>query len=182
MALATRTDAAHAFETDLAALLRKMKGVAGDRLMDHVRVAINKALPVTFKSPEAEALFRGIEAQRRLKESEGGSLSAEEAGKILGLSSRQAVFDRYRQQRLIGWREKQGAVRFPIWQFGPDGNVLEGLPDVLKILGHQSPDDDWAKVLFFLSPRESLDHRRPLDLLRKGKVKQVKALAQAYAE
>jgi len=97
---------------DLVLLLRTMKSLKAMEIVERLRHAVNKAIPSTFKSPLAEALFRGIEAQQRIKESEGGTVSAEEAGRLLHLSSKQGVIDRYHKHRLLGWRQKQGAHPF----------------------------------------------------------------------
>lgn len=182
MSTKTLTQVPSKSEEALVEVLRKLKGVDEVAIVESVRRAMMKAFPDTGKSPLAEALFRGIEAQRQLRESEGGSVSAQEAATLLGLASRQAVLDRHKALRLLGWREKQGAVRFPIWQFHPDGNVLEGMPEILEILNQESSHDDWYKVLFFLNPRESLQNKRPLDLLRQGNLEKVKALARTYVE
>jgi hypothetical protein len=150
-------------------------------VVDRLRIAVTEAMPSTLKSPLAEALFRGIEARQRIREMEGGTLSAEETGRLLGMV-KQAVIDRYNKGRLLGWREKQGAIRFPLWQFGKDGNVLGGLPEALEALARNTHLDDWAKVLFFVNPRDSLKNQRPLDLLRKGEAQRVIELARAEAE
>jgi hypothetical protein len=171
-------------ETDreLVHLLRTMKRLKPVDVVERLRIAVGKAIPTTLKSPLAEALFRGIEARQRIKEMEGGTLSAEEAGRILGLDSKQAVIDRYNKGRLLGWREKQGSIRFPVWQFQEDGNVLGGLPEALEVLAQNKNLDDWAKVLFFVNPRDSLKNQRPLDLLRKGEAERVIELARAQVE
>jgi len=143
--------------------------------------AYREATPSARRSPVAEALFRGLEVQNRLKEAEGGSLSADDVRPLVNLKSKQGVLDRHHQGSLLGWREKQNAVRFPVWQFTATG-VLPGIVDALQALSRNPSLDDWAKVLFFLSPRESLDGRRPLDLLKAGQSDQVISLARAYAE
>jgi hypothetical protein len=158
----------------------------GPKAADEAKVrvivqAYREATPPTRRSSVAEALFRGIEAQSRLKEAEGGSLSADEVRALINLKSKPGVLERYHHGSLLGWREKQNAVRFPVWQFTPTG-MLPGLVDSLQALSRNPNLDDWAKVLFFLSPRESLDGRRPLDLLKAGQRDQVISLAQADAE
>jgi len=60
----------------------------------------------------------------KLMEAEGGSLAAEEAAGVLGMS-KVAVLKRYQNGKLLAWREeRQKAVRFPRWQF-QSGKVLE---------------------------------------------------------
>jgi hypothetical protein len=170
-------------ETDreLVHLLRVMNKSKPADVVERLRVAVSKAMPATLKSPLAEALFRGIEARQRIREMDGGTLSAEDTGRLLGIV-KQAVIDRYNKGRLLGWREKQGAIRFPVWQFGQDGNVLAGLAEALAALSRNEHLDDWAKVLFFVNPRVSLKNQRPLDLLRKGETRYVIELARAEAE
>jgi len=68
------------------------------------------------------------------------------------------------------------------WQFDEHGHVLDGLEAVLEILNQDERLDAWAKILFFLQEKPSLGGRRPLDLLREGKLKEVSLAAQAYAE
>jgi hypothetical protein len=132
----------------------------------------------------AAALTRGVLAREQLKQAEGGSMSAEEARRLLGLS-KESVLKRYRNGMLLGWREaRQDAVRFPVWQFSgeTEDHLLPGLEHVLEILGNTETLDDWGRVLFFLNPRDSLGGKCPLGLLREGRLKAVLAIAQAAAE
>ena len=129
----------------------------------------------------AMALARGITARQRLAVEEGGSVSSQEAAHFLGIS-KTAVLKRLQAGRLLGWRgERQGAVRFPVWQFD-EGRVLPGLQEVLEILNRDDRLDDWGKVLFFLHTSSRLSGRRPLDLLRQKKLREVLLAAEAYAE
>lgn len=170
-------------ETDreLVHLLRGMSESKPADVVERLRIAVSEAMPSALKSPLAEALFRGMEARQRIREMEGGTLSAEETGRLLGIV-KQAVIDRHKKGRLLGWREKQGAIRFPVWQFGQDGKVLGGLAEALAALSRNKHLDDWAKVLFFVNPRDSLKNQRPLDLLRKGETQHVIEHARAEAE
>ncbi len=126
------------------------------------------------------AAARGLVVREEAKQEEGGNISADEAARILGIS-KTSILERYKKGRVLGWREaRQNAVRFPTWQFSPDG-VLKGLAEVLAIL--QSPHmDDWGRVMFFLNPRQSLQGLRPLDALRQGRQKAVEQLAWADVE
>jgi hypothetical protein len=127
------------------------------------------------------AIARGLMVREAVKQEEGGHISAEDAGRVLGIS-KPAALERYKKGQLVGWREtRQGAVRFPIWQFA-DGRPLEGLPEVLAILAKAQGIDEWGRILFFLNRRNSLNGKRPLDLLRQSKVSAVKRLAWADVE
>ena len=98
------------------------------------------------KANLAMAVGRGLLAREELKQQEGGSFSAEEARLRLGGLSKEAVLKRYRKGQLMGWREaKQGAVRFPVWQF-EDGNVLGGVPESLAVLNEAPWMDDWGRI------------------------------------
>lgn len=128
----------------------------------------------------AKAIARGISVRERMATEEGGSLSAEETARLLGMV-KQSVLNLYHQGKLLGWRsEKQGAVRFPAWQFR-DGERLPGMERVLAKLGSIALDD-WGKIGFFLQQHRLLESRRPLDLLRENKIDQVLQVAEAYVE
>ena len=130
----------------------------------------------------ARAVVRGIEVRQQLAEAEGGSLSSEDAARLLRIS-KTAVLKRLEVGRLLAWREERlQAARFPRWQFDEHGHVLAGLDEVLTILNQDERLDAWGKILFFLAEKMSLDGRRPLDLLRAGKLKEVCLAAHAYAE
>ena len=149
------------------------------RMMEAQFAASKKPVP---KAGLALGILRGRLAREELKEQEGGSISADEARMKLGGLSKEAVLKRYRKGQLLGWREaRQGAVRFPVWQF-KDDNVLPGVPEVLAILNEAPWMDDWGRILFFLNQRRSLGGKRPLDSLWEGKRDFVIELAKAEIE
>jgi hypothetical protein len=128
------------------------------------------------------ALARGLEARQQLAEAEGGSASSEEAARLLGIS-KTAVLKRLEAGRLLAWREERlQAARFPLWQFDKHGQVLAALEEVLACLNRDPNLDAWGKMLFFLQTKAGLGDKRPLDLLREGRVKEVCQAARAYAE
>jgi hypothetical protein len=137
---------------------------------------------VTREQKLAQAHVRGLEVRRQLEAAEGGSWSSEDVARLLQIS-KTAVLKRLAAGRLLAWREERlQAARFPRWQFDDHGHVLDGLEDVLAILNRDARLDMWGKVLFFLQEKPSLGGRRPLDLLREGKLKEVRLAAEAYAE
>ncbi len=130
----------------------------------------------------ARAVVRGLEARQQLAEAEGGSLSSEGAARLLRIS-KTAVLKRLDAGRLLAWREERlQAARFPRWQFDEHGQVRAGLEEVLAILNQDERLDAWGKILFFLQEKSSLGDRRPLDLLRSGRLKEVCLAAHAYGE
>ncbi len=130
----------------------------------------------------ARAQVRGLGVRQQLAAAEGGSLSSEEVARLLGIS-KTAVFKRLDSGRLLAWREERlQAARFPYWQFDEHGQMLAGLEEALEILNLDEHLDAWGKVLFFLQEKASLGGRRPLDLLREGRLEEVRAAAHSYAE
>jgi hypothetical protein len=123
------------------------------------------------------ARIRGIYARERLKKEEGGHISVDEAARRLKVS-RKETLKRYREGLVIGWRDGS-QVRFPAWQFANDG-LLPGMQRVLEGLRQTCRNDDWARMLFFLANRGSLEGRRPLDLVRQGKIAQALTYVNEY--
>src|SRR5262249_35274543 len=79
------------------------------------------------------ALARGLSVREKMAAEEGGNVSAEEAARLLGMT-KQSVLNLYHAGKVLAWRtEKQGAVRFPLWQF-VEGRRLPGLEEVLAKL------------------------------------------------
>lgn len=166
--------------------LRRHREQGATRLAELARMAfevvLTSASKPTRESKLALAMARGLEARQQLVDAEGGSLSSDEVARLLAIS-KTAVLKRLEAGKLIAWREERlKAARFPQWQFNDVGGVLDGLPDVLECLHANTRLDDWAKVLFFLQSKPSLNGKRPLELLRNGRVKKVCQAAKAYAE
>jgi len=71
---------------------------------------------------------------------------------------------------------ERGGLRFPRWQFDPDGadGVLAGFPDVLRALD-VSP---LAKVSWFIRPNPYLGGRTPLAALKAGEREKLVSLAR----
>jgi hypothetical protein len=166
---------------NLRSALRQSAGAADPtNLARLTAIAFRQEFPVAKADHRlANAMARGITARQKLMAAEGGSLSAEEAARELGIS-KAAILKRYQKGQLIAWRaERQNAVRFPVWQF-KDHKVLGGLEDVLQVLHAGSRLDDFGRMLFFLSNLGFLGGKRPLDGLRVGEVNRVLQAAEGY--
>jgi hypothetical protein len=142
--------------------------------------AIDSFIPaVRAKVSEQKAreivLARGALARKRLEQAEGEAISAEQVADLLGLS-RQGVDYLRKRKRIVAWRLGSGKWHYPVWQFH-DGRVRPGISECLKEL---SSDDPWSRMIFFLSPRESLSGRRPLDLVVSGDVSGAIAAARRH--
>src|SRR5258708_14129346 len=73
---------------------------------------------------------------------------------------------RCKSRKLIAWRDQRGHWQFPLWQFDLEKKTL--LPGITECL-RELPDDEWSRMLFFLSVDEVLSKKeRPIDVLRRG--------------
>ena len=169
---------------EFAGVIRKHRDEDPATLARLLNVAFDLSLGARESREDklARASVRGIGVRQQLAEAEGGSLSSEDAARLLRIS-KTAILKRLEAGRLLAWREERlKAARFPRWQFDEHGQVLAGLEEVLTILNQDECLDAWGKILFFMAEKISLDGRRPLDLLRAGKLKQICLAAHAYVE
>lgn len=127
--------------------------------------------------PLAAARARGVLAEKRLLESEGGVLSADEVAAALRIT-RQAVDKRRRLGRLLAVPRGANRWAYPAWQLAK-GHTLPGLEDVLHALRHHDP---LSQLTFFLAPDDVLGDRTPLAALRQGDVKAVLHATEGYGE
>jgi hypothetical protein len=161
-------------------LLEKSSRFSPSRLAKLAGVAFEVTFTKTTRENKlANALARGLSVREKMAEEDGGSMSADETARYLGVT-KQSVLNSYHAETLLGWRtEKQGAVRFPVWQFS-EHKRLPGLQEVLAKLGRAAGLDDWAKIGFFLQTHGILENRRPLDLLREKKLDGVLKAVENY--
>jgi hypothetical protein len=181
-----RTQVRHIFVTRGLRALEALKSLDEKNLVEAVKApsdysvlvsALNteEALATARDSdPLTSARLRGIEAKRKLLESEGGIVSSTKAAEILKLT-RQAVDKRRKEGKLLGLELGKRGYLYPSWQFG-----LQGLGEVLSALEGQ---DFWEKVSFFLNPNDLLEDETPLAVLTKGqKTEDVIRAAKVYGE
>ncbi len=120
---------------ELTGVIRKHRHEDPTTLARLMNVAFGISLGGRDSRPDklARAHLRGLEARQQLAEAEGGSLSSDEAARLLQMS-KTAVLKRLDAGRLLAWRqERLQAARFPRWQFDQRGRVLAGLEEVLTI-------------------------------------------------
>lgn len=134
------------------------------------RIAGPAPSPAESAEIEVRALKRYFGERRRLLD---GSLSVDEVAALLG-TSRQTPHDRAKARTLLAVPDG-GRLRFPAWQFDPDGpdGVIEGLPAVLRALRISA----LAAMRWLTRPSAVLDKRTPLAALRSGDVDRVVAEA-----
>lgn len=150
--------------TDLALVLRALEQC------ERVGVAAEQ-------DPLAVARARGLRLRDELLGAEGGTIGADDVGNLLHIT-RQAVVKRRRRCQLLAVNVGRRGDLYPRWQLVEDG-LLIGLTEILELLAEQS---DWAKLRFFLSENSALEGKRPLDLLRAGKIEPVRRAARLANE
>ncbi len=122
--------------------------------------AIGPAVPLL--DPLAPLIARNAEHRLELLERCGATLTAEQAGKLIGIS-RQAIDKRRRSGVLIGLRQG-GSWHYPRCQFDEQRHeVIAGLPRLMEAMPKSSP---WVVLDFLLAPDQTLDGRTPLEVLR----------------
>lgn len=97
----------------------------------------------------------------------GPFYSTSGVSKLLGGVSRQAIADRRKRETLLALRTADDAWVYPAFQFDDRQTVLEGLPEIWKIL-RSSGVDGWTLASWLTSPMRSLEGRSPIDRLRRG--------------
>jgi hypothetical protein len=136
--------------TDVGALARILSDVE----------AIGPA--ISLLDPLAPLIARNAGHRLELLERCGATLTAEQAGKLIGIS-RQAIDKRRRSGTLIGLRQG-GSWHYPRCQFDEQRHeVIAGLPRLLEAMPKSSP---WVILDFLLAPDQTLNGRTPLDVLR----------------
>ena len=127
--------------------------------------------------PLAPAKIRGLKLQQEILSAEGGCVYSTDFAELVGMSA--AGVDKARKSgSLIAFPRGQTKFSYPIWQIH-EGAVLRGLKESARALGNASM---FIKANFFLSANSRLYGRRPLDLLREGKVGDVIEAATAFGE
>ena len=122
--------------------------------------------------------MRSQGAEEKLLAEEGGVLSDAEFAEKLGVRSRSTIQNYREQNKIFAVPRGTRNLGYPAWQiFKKD--VLPGLGETLGALAGGGPDP-FSVLLFFLTPAEALGDERPLDLLRRGDVEAVVALAQYH--
>ncbi|WP_050421228.1 hypothetical protein [Bradyrhizobium tropiciagri] len=132
-------------------------------------------------TPDARALavLEGVRiAQEDLRRS-GGAYDLEQVRTLLRGISRQAVDKRVQEGSLLAVPGPSNHRSFPTFQFNVDGTVVEGLKSVQDALPTNNP---WTVLNFLAQPDDRLGGRKPIDLLREGKVELVVEAARRMAQ
>jgi hypothetical protein len=129
--------------------------------------------------PRAKAILRGIEIAREDLLSSGGSFTLEQVRKLLHGVSRQSVEKRVREGSLLAVQGRSNKRYYPALQFKDDGSVVEGLSALQDALPTKN---GYAILNFLVNPDPRISNRKPIDLLKEGKVEIVVEAAQRIGE
>ncbi|MBV9279246.1 MAG: hypothetical protein JOZ41_04120 [Chloroflexi bacterium] len=162
---------------DVEGLLGELERSAEGKNVSPSNSALVEALARgRFSEDERIALDRISRFQyfQRRRELLQGALTTSQVAQLLG-TSRQTPHDRVKSDSLLAIQDR-GALRFPAWQFDPEGpnGVVAGLPDVLRSL--RVPP--LSRVSWLVSPNPVLDGMTPLRALQRGEIERVVQVAR----
>jgi hypothetical protein len=184
--LALPADAQVAIVSRNATALRKVrarnKQLAGPTFR-YISGTMNEATVVNKEAfaPDARALaiLEGVRiAQEDLRRS-GGAYDLDQVRTLLRGISRQAIDKRVQDGSLLAIPGPSNHRSFPTLQFNADGTVVEGLRLVREAL---PTSNSWTVLNFLAEPDDRLNGRKPIDLLKEGKVELVVEAARRMAQ
>jgi hypothetical protein len=179
-----------AFYSRILRAFKKLEGDLSSDLIDEATAAPTdflvalEALSSAVESsqliaddPFIAAKFRGLKRKKQMLETAGGTLTSEQVAEVLGIS-RQGVDKRRSSNQLLALTQGKRGYSYPSFQFA-DGTTIPGLEEVL---GELKSLDPWMQMVFFTNPHERLGGKTPMELLQKGSIEDVKAVAVEYGE
>jgi hypothetical protein len=114
------------------------------------------------------------EGVKELLKVEGGCVTIVEARKRF---QRPWIDSQINRGEVLAFRDRDGRVQVPVWQFTPDGeDLVDGMAAVIRA-ARKAPGKDLSVFYFMLQPSPMLGLRTPLEALRNGETKQVIAAA-----
>jgi hypothetical protein len=135
----------------------------------------------TAFEPDARsrAMLEGIRiAQEDLRDA-CGAYDLDQVRTLMRGVSRQAVDKRVQEGSLLAVPGPSNRRSYPTIQFNRDGTVVTGLKAVRDALQTRNP---WTVLNFLSRPDDRLDNRKPVDLLRSGKLGIVLEAARRHGE
>jgi len=119
--------------------------------------------------PDARSLavLEGVRiAQEDLRDA-GGAYDLEQVRTLMRGASRQAIDKRVQEGSLLAVPGPSNRRSYPTLQFNPDGTVVDGLKAVREVLPTSSP---WTILNFLAQPDDRLRGRKPIEVLKEGKI------------
>lgn len=177
-ATATADEVANAVLTGVLSQEVVGRSLAQHTGLEGLQVALTEYAVTAAAEPDRDRYHRLLDlehAKTAVLKRAGGAVTVEEARPLLGGVSRQAVEKRRERGTLLGLRIGS-EYRYPLCQFA-DGDVLPGLPDVLRAFSVRSP---WTQLSVLVAEQDALDGRTVLQALRDGDVAEAVAVAASF--
>ncbi len=169
-----------------AAILALVKGfgMTSSEILDTLRQVGESVAINTEADPEKAAFarvrLRSLGAEEELLQEEGGVLSDASFARAARVNARQTVHNWAAQGKVFTVPRGPRNHGYPAWQIH-HGALLPGLAEVLAVL-HGAGASPYETLIFFLTPAQALDDKRPLDLLRQGAIGPVVTQAKHYGD
>jgi hypothetical protein len=113
------------------------------------------------------AILEGVRiAQEDLREA-GGAYDLDQVRALMRGVSRQAIDKRVQEGSLLAVPGPSNRRSYPTLQFNPDGTIIDGLKVVCEVLPTRNP---WTILNFLAHPDDRLRGRKPIDVLKEGKI------------
>ena len=129
--------------------------------------------------PRARAILRGRQIAAEDLKAAGGAYTQEEVRLLRGDISRQAIHKAVQDKRMLTVGPERMARRFPVIQFRDDGELVEGLREVQTALDEEN---GYAVLNFLVRENGDLGGEKPIDVLARGEIARVVAVAESYGE
>ncbi len=95
----------------------------------------------------------------------GPTLSTVEVQERIGVRTRQAVSDLVKRRRLLALETEQARLRYPVFQFSPQGRPYPQIPEILEMF-HEAAIDPYTTASWFKTPQKLLEDETPAAWLR----------------
>lgn len=126
----------------------------------------------------ARAILRAEKIKEEALREAGGPLDLDDVMALLK-TSKEGIAKRVQDGTLLAVPGPDSSLHYPAAQFTADGTAVRGLKDVRDALPTKNP---WTVLNFFVTPDDYLNGRKPIELLREGRVEVVAAAAHRYGE
>jgi len=127
----------------------------------------------------SQALLRGTKIAEADLRASGGAYDLQAVRTLMHGVSRQRIDRQVREGSLLAVPGPSNRRYYPTVQFQADGTVVKGLKAVREALPTRNP---WAVLNFLVQPDDRLNGRKPIDLLRDGKVNDVVDAARSMGQ
>lgn len=152
----------------------------GTKILVHKRRQGTGVSPAAYEPDiRSRLLVKGREIAEADLKTSGGAYDLDQVRMLLGGITRQAVAKKVEEGALLAVEGPERARRYPTVQFGDDGRPVAGLKEVVKALPTRN---SWIRLNWLVRPERRLEGRRPIDVLKEGRIADVVAAAKTLYE